>query len=72
MTIRRLERRDWIGFCAYASRGLIGRQADIEVAQIVDADDVREIVTLREPPMLPDPHALGDQCVTGSCHAVGQ
>jgi len=31
MTIRRLERSDWMGFCAYASRGLVGRQTNIEV-----------------------------------------
>jgi hypothetical protein len=111
MAIRRLERTDWDEFCTRASRGLVGRQADIEVAslqvgfqlaahrlpligmsydrksdvlellvgelehlirgprelyvdeeplglvtlQIIDADGSRQIVTLREPVMLPGP-----------------
>jgi hypothetical protein len=109
MTIRRLERNDWIGFCRRTSRGLSGKWADIEIAslqigaqvqarhlpllgiaydpksdvlellvgelehliraprefyvdeelfglvslQVVDADGVRQIVTLREPLLLP-------------------
>lgn len=114
MTIRRLERSDWGGFCIRASRGFLGRQADIEVAsqqmglqlearrlpligmsydpksdvlellvgeldhlireprevyvdeeplgivtlQIIDAGGGRQIVTLREPLMLPGPHVV--------------
>jgi hypothetical protein len=34
MTIRRLERSDWDGFCIRASRGFLGRQVDIEVASL--------------------------------------
>jgi|SRR5215469_9736894 len=127
MSIRRLERADWIAFCAYASRGLIGRHTNIEVAsreigtrlearrlplfgmaydpkndvlelfvgqrrhliwgprefyvdeaplglvcmEIINAEDVREIVTLREPPMLPDPAAVSGRVVTGTGHANG-
>jgi hypothetical protein len=109
MTIRRLERNDWIGFCLRASRGMLGKWVDIEIAslqigaqlearhlpllgisydpksdvlellvgelehliraprefyvdeelfglvslQIIDAEGVRQIVTLREPLLLP-------------------
>jgi hypothetical protein len=112
MTIRRLERSDWAGFCTYASWGWVGRWTDIEVAshqigsqvevrrlpllgmsydpkddvlellvgeqryliraprefyvdqpslgivclQIIDADGIQDIVTLREPLMLPNLH----------------
>ena len=113
MTIRRLKRSDWGAFCIRASRGFLGRQADIEVAspqlgwqlearrlpligmsydpnsdvlellvseldhlireprevyvdeegipgivslQIIDAGGGRQIITLREPLMLPGPH----------------
>jgi hypothetical protein len=112
MTIRRLERSEWAEFCTYASRGWVGRWADIEVAshqigsqvearrlplfgmsydpkddvlellvgelrhliwaprefyvdepplgivclQIIDADGIQDIVTLREPLMLPNLH----------------
>ncbi len=111
MTIRRLDRAEWTGFCIRASRGFIGRWANIEIAsqeigfqiearrlpllgmvydarsdvleilvgeldhlirsprefyvdeepvgilslQIVDADGVRQIVTLHDPLMLPAP-----------------
>jgi hypothetical protein len=114
MTIRRLERSDWGGFCIRASRGLLGKQVEIEVAslqiglqlearwlpllgiaydpkddvlelligeldhliraprelyvdeeplgiasfQIIDAEGVRQIVTLRDPLMLPAPEAF--------------
>jgi Family of unknown function (DUF5335) len=114
MTIRKLERGDWSGFCIRATRGFVGKRVDIEVAslqigsqlearllplngmsydptsdvlellvgevehliraprelyvdeellglvslQIVDADGVRQIVTLRDPLMLPGPHVL--------------
>jgi hypothetical protein len=34
MTIRRLERSEWRGFCIYASRGFIGKHAKIEVASL--------------------------------------
>jgi hypothetical protein len=44
MTIRKLERSDWGWYCIRAL-GLIA-------FQIVDADGVRQIVTLREPLML--------------------
>jgi hypothetical protein len=116
MTIRRLERNDWMGFCLRASRGLSGKWADIERAslrggaqlearrlpliaisydprsdvlellvgelehlireprefyvdeewfgivslQIIDAEGVRQIVTLCEPPLLPRPAASLD------------
>jgi hypothetical protein len=126
MTMRRLERTEWIGFCAYASRGLIGRHANIEVAsraggtrlearqlplfgmaydpkddvlelfvgqlrhliwaprefyvdevplglvclEIIDADGVREIVTLREPLMLPRRSAVSDSLAAGARHAI--
>jgi hypothetical protein len=109
MSIRRLERDDWVGFCIRASRFSSGKQVDIEVVslqigfqpearrlplmgmsydpegdvlhllvgtlshfirsprelyvdeealglinfQIIDADGVRQIVTLREPLLLP-------------------
>jgi hypothetical protein len=111
MTIRRLERNEWIGFCIHASRGLLGKQVEIEVLslhigsqrearqlpllgmsydprsdvmelligdldhlirapreffvdeglvgpislQIIDADGVHQIVTFRDPLMLPPP-----------------
>ena len=111
MTVRRLERREWSGFCIRASRDLLGKQVEIEVAsleigfqprarrlpllgmaydpksnvlelllgelsyhigaprevyvdeqpleivsfEVIDADGVRQIVTLRDPPMLPRP-----------------
>jgi hypothetical protein len=114
MTIRRLEHGEWGGFCIRASRSLLGKQVEIEVAslqigfqlearrlpllgvaydsesdvlelligdvdhliraprelyvdeelldivsfQIVDAEGVRQIVTLRDPLMLPGPDAL--------------
>jgi hypothetical protein len=34
MTIRRLERNDWIGFCLRTSRGLSGKWADLEIASL--------------------------------------
>jgi hypothetical protein len=111
MTIRRLERSEWVAFCVHASHTFIGKQIQIEVAsleigaqlearrmpllglsydpksdvlemlagemdhliygpreiyvddtllglaslQIVDADGVRQIVTLADPLMLPPP-----------------
>ncbi len=114
MTIRRLERSEWQIFCFRASRGLLGKQVEIEVAsreigfqlmahrlplvgmaydpksdvlellvgeldhliraprelyvdeetlglislQIIDADGVQQIVTLRDPLMLPGPAAI--------------
>jgi hypothetical protein len=114
MTIRRLERSDWGGFCIRASRGLLGKQVEIEVAslqiglqlearrlpllgmaydpkgdvlelligeldhliraprelyvdkellgivsfQIIDAEGVRQIATLRDPLMLPGPQVF--------------
>jgi hypothetical protein len=114
MTIRRLDRTDWTGFCLHVSRGLQGKWADIEIAslqigaqlgarrlpligmsydprddvlqliveglehlirapcefyvdeqplgpvimQIVDADGVSQIITLRDPLLLPRPAAL--------------
>jgi hypothetical protein len=114
MTIRKLERSDWGGFCIHVSRVFVGKQADIEVGslqvgyqtearhlpligmsydpksdvltvlvgelshmiraprelyvdeqplgliafQIIDAEGVRQIVTLREPLMLPMPRAF--------------
>lgn len=116
MTIRKLERSDWGGFCIRASRGFLGRQADVEAAsqqmgfqlearrlpligmsydpksavlelllgdldhlireprevyvdeeplgivtlQIIDAGGGRQIVTLREPLMLPAPQVVRD------------
>ena len=116
MTIRRLERGEWRGFCIRATRGCLGKQVEIEVAslqigfqltarrlpllgiaydpksdvlellvgdldhlvraprelyvdeqlleivslQIIDAEGVQQIVTLRDPPMLPAPHANGE------------
>jgi Family of unknown function (DUF5335) len=112
MTIRRLERSDWGGFCIRASRVFLGKHTNIEVAplgvgfqlearqlpllgmsydpqddvmalfvgelhhliqapreiyvdeealglvslQIIDAAGARQIVTLREPLLLPVPH----------------
>jgi hypothetical protein len=109
MTIRRLQRDDWSGFCIHVTRGFLGKWVDIEVAslqigfqpearrlpligisydpksdvlelllgelehliraprefyvdeeplgitslQIIDAEGVRQIVTLRDPLMLP-------------------
>ncbi len=111
MTIRRLERSEWVSFCISASHIFLGKQVRIEVAsleigaqleahevpllgisydpkddvlellvgeldhlihaprelyvedtligvaslQIIDADGVRQIVTLRDPLMLPPP-----------------
>jgi hypothetical protein len=111
MTIRRLERSEWRGFCIRASRGSLGKHVRIEVAslqigfqleahrlpllgisydpksdvlellvgeldhliyaprelyvdegvfdmislQVIDADGVRQIVTFRDPLMLPAP-----------------
>ena len=111
MTIRRLERSEWHGFCIRATRGFLGKHVRIEVGslqigfqleahrlpllgisydakndvlelivgeldhlihaprelyvdeeifdmislQIVDADGVRQIVTFRDPLMLPAP-----------------
>jgi hypothetical protein len=113
MTIRRLQRDDWSGFCIHVTRGFIGKRVDIEVAslqigfrpevrrlpligisydpksdvlglllgelehliraprefyvdeetlgitslQIIDAEGVRQIVTLHDPLMLPGPAA---------------
>ena len=114
MTIRRLERNQWVAFCTHASHGLLGKQVEIEIMslqtgsqlgarqqpllgmaydtrndifellvgggldhfirspreiyideewlgivrlQIEDADGVRQIVTLRDPLMLPAPYA---------------
>jgi hypothetical protein len=34
MTIRRLERNDWIGFCLRTSRRLSGKWANIEIASM--------------------------------------
>ena len=34
MSIRRLERDDWGGFCIRASRFSVGKQADIEVVSL--------------------------------------
>jgi hypothetical protein len=109
MTIRRLQRDDWSGFCIHVTRSFLGKLVDIEVAslqigfqpearrlpligisydpksdvlelllgeiehliraphefyvdeeplgitslQIIDAEGVRQIVTLRDPLMLP-------------------
>jgi hypothetical protein len=114
MTIRRLERSEWSGFCIRASRGFLGKHVEILVIsaqigfqsearrlpllgiaydpkndvlqlllgeldhlirapcelyvdeeplgtvnlQIIDAEDVRQIVTLRDPLMLAGPQAL--------------
>jgi hypothetical protein len=114
MTIRRLERSEWIAFCVRASHSFLGKQVKIEVAsleigfqlearrmpllgisydpksdvlelltaeldhlihaprelyvddtsfgiasmQIIDADGVRQIVTLQDPLMLPSPAVL--------------
>ena len=111
MTIRRLERSEWTGFCLRASRGFIGKHVQIEIAslqigsqfevhrlpllgmaydpksdvlelligeldhlvrcprefyvdeellgvvslQIIDAEGIRQIITLRDPLMLPAP-----------------
>lgn len=111
MTIRRLERSEWTGFCVHASRGYIGKWVRIEVGspligaqleaqrvpligltydpkddvleliagdldhliraprglwvdeqpdgnlslQVIDEDGAYQIVTLREPLMLPSP-----------------
>jgi hypothetical protein len=111
MTIRRIERSEWSGFCLWASRGFLGKEVWIEAAsleigfqievrrlpllgmsydpksdvlellvgeldhliraprelyvdevllgdvslQIIDADGVRQIVTFRDPLMLPPP-----------------
>jgi hypothetical protein len=113
MTIRRLQRDDWSGFCIHVTRGFLGKRVDIEVAslqigvqpevrhlpligisydpksdvlglllgelehliraprefyvdeeplgitslQIIDAEGMRQIVTLRDPLMLPGPTA---------------
>jgi Family of unknown function (DUF5335) len=109
MTIRRLQRDDWSGFCIHVTRGFLGKWVDLEMAslqiglqpearrlpligisydpksdvlelllgelehliraprefyvdeeplgitslQIIDAEGVRQIVTLRDPLMLP-------------------
>jgi hypothetical protein len=114
MTIRRLERSEWNGFCIRASRGLIGKQVEIVVVsaqigfypearrlpllgiaydpeidvlqlllgeldhliraprelyvdeeplgtvslQIIDAENVRQILTLHDPLMLAGPQPL--------------
>jgi hypothetical protein len=111
MSIRRLERTDWRGFCIRASRGFLGKQVEIEIGslqigfqpearrqpllgisydphsdvlellvgeldhlirsprevyvdeplvgttilQIIDADGMQQIITLRDPLMLPAP-----------------
>ena len=34
MTIRRLKRDDWSGFCAHVTRGFRGKRVDIEVASL--------------------------------------
>ena len=34
MTIRRLQRDDWSGFCAHVTRGFPGKRVDIEVASL--------------------------------------
>ena len=34
MSIRKLERGDWNGFCLRATRGFLGRRVDIEVASL--------------------------------------
>jgi len=113
VSIRRLQRDDWSGFCIHVTRGFLGKRVDIEVAslqigfqpevrqlpligisydpksdvlglfldelehliraprefyadeqplgitslQIIDADGVRQIVTLRDPLMLSGPTA---------------
>jgi Family of unknown function (DUF5335) len=113
MTIRRLQRDDWSGFCIHVTRGFLGKRVDIDVAslqmgfqpevrrlpligisydpksdvlglllgelqhliraprefyvdeellgitslQIIDAEGVCQIVTLRDPLMLPGPTA---------------
>ena len=114
MGIRRLEPREWGGFCVFVNRGFIGKHVELEVAslqigfqvqaqripllgmsydperdlleilmgdldhliagprefyvddapageihlQIVDADGVRQIISLREPLMLPSPRSF--------------
>jgi hypothetical protein len=114
MTIRRLERSEWSGFCIRASRALLGKHVEISVVsaqigfqpearrlpllgiaydpkndllqlflgeldhmiraprelyvdeeplgtvslQIIDAEDVRQIVTLRDPLMLAGPQSF--------------
>ena len=112
MTIRRLERSEWRGFCVRATRGFLGKHVEIEIAslhigaqlgarrlpllgmtydprgdvlellvgdvdhliraprefyvdeqplglislQIIDAEGVQQIVTLRDPLLLPGPN----------------
>ncbi len=34
MTIRKLRRDDWSGFCAHVTRGFLGKRVDIEVASL--------------------------------------
>jgi Family of unknown function (DUF5335) len=34
MAIQRLEPREWVGFCTYTSRTLVGKQVEIEVASL--------------------------------------
>jgi hypothetical protein len=55
MTIRRLQRDDWSGFCAHATRGFYvdAEPLGITSLQIIDAEGVRQILTLRDPLMLP-------------------
>jgi hypothetical protein len=111
MTIRKLERNEWYGFCLRASRGFVGKHVEIEIVslqigsqfearrlpllgmaydpksdvlemligeldhlvraprelyvdeelfgisslQIIDAEGIRQIITLHEPLMLPAP-----------------
>jgi hypothetical protein len=51
MAIRKLERSDWGWFCLRVSRVFL-------TSQIIDAEGVQQIITLREPLRLPVPHAL--------------
>jgi hypothetical protein len=116
MSIRRLERTDWRGFCIRASRGFLGKHVEIEIGslqigfqpearrlpllgisydpksdvlellvgeldhlirsprelyvdealvgtiilQIIDADGIQQIITLRDPLMLPAPNRMRD------------
>lgn len=34
MTIRRVERNEWRGFCVHASKSLIGKHVEIEIASL--------------------------------------
>ena len=61
MSIRRLERDDWGGFCIRSPRELYVDEEPLGIIsfEVIDAEGMRQIVTLQDPLLLPAPRLSG-------------